>query len=50
MATRLPDFFTQAQLDQAGGGASHLVKLGDRDQDGPVDTDWYAEVARAANG
>src|SRR5205085_11296126 len=35
---------------QAVGGAAQLVKLGDRNMDGAVDADWYAEVARAANG
>jgi hypothetical protein len=48
--TALPDLFTQAQLEQAAGGADRLVQLGDRNSDGFVDADWYAEVARAANG
>jgi len=44
VATPLPDFFTQAQLEQAVGGAARLVQLGDRNMDGVVDIDWYVEA------
>jgi phage gp36-like protein len=50
VATPLPDLFTQAQLEQAVGGPDKLRQLGDRDRDGVLDADWYAEVKRAANG
>lgn len=47
-ATALPDLLTRAQAAQAVGGTKTLVELLDRNKDGVVDDDAYAEAMEAA--
>lgn len=48
MATPLPDLLTRAEAAQAVGGSKQLVELLDRNKDGVVDDDAYAEAMEAA--